>query len=36
MMEERDVLSPEGDDMSVMVVRVVVTTRTDVTGDGGE
>ena len=36
MVEERDVLSPEGDDMSVMVVGVMVATRTDVTGDGGE
>ena len=36
MVEERDVLSPERDDMSVMVVGVMVATRTEVTGDGGE
>ena len=34
MMEERDVLSPEGGDMSVVLVRVMVATLTDVTGDG--
>ena len=36
MVEERDVLSPEGGDMSVVVVVMMVATRTDVTGDGGE